>query len=65
MAMHLTVFFGLWGGLLVLSFVANRLAHRTGVPDVLVLMATGIMIEAAVVPADSSEPARSTPTRAA
>jgi cell volume regulation protein A len=44
MAMHLTTFFGLLGGLLVLAFVANRLARHTGVPDVLVLMATGIVI---------------------
>ena len=44
MTMHLTTFFGLLGGLLVLAFVANRLARRSGVPDVLVLMATGIVI---------------------
>jgi len=42
--MSLTTFFGLLGGLLVLAFVANRLAKRTRVPDVLVLLATGVII---------------------
>lgn len=42
--MNLTTFFGLLGGLLVLAFVANRLAKRTRVPDVLVLLATGVII---------------------
>jgi cell volume regulation protein A len=42
--MNLTTFFGLLGGLLVLAFVANRLAKRTRVPDVLVLLATGVVI---------------------
>jgi cell volume regulation protein A len=42
--MSLTLFFGLLGGLLVLAFVANRLVRRTGVPDVLVLMATGVAL---------------------
>ncbi|HVB99422.1 MAG TPA: hypothetical protein VNJ12_08870 [Candidatus Dormibacteraeota bacterium] len=42
--MNLTAFFGLLGGLLVLAFVANRLVLRTGVPDVLVLMATGVLL---------------------
>jgi Na+:H+ antiporter len=32
------------GSLLVLAFLSNRLARRTGVPDVLVLMATGLLI---------------------
>jgi potassium/hydrogen antiporter len=41
---NLSIFFGVMGGLLVLAFVANRLARRTGVPDVLVLMATGLLI---------------------
>ncbi|MDE3137416.1 MAG: cation:proton antiporter, partial [Acidobacteriota bacterium] len=42
--MSLTLFFGLLGGLLVLAFVANRLVRRTGIPDVLVLMATGVAL---------------------
>jgi cell volume regulation protein A len=42
--MNLTLFFGLLGGLLVLAFVANRLARKTAIPDVLVLMATGILL---------------------
>jgi cell volume regulation protein A len=42
--MNLTLFFGLLGGLLVLAFVAHRLVRRTGVPDVLVLMATGVLL---------------------
>jgi Na+:H+ antiporter len=41
--MNLTLLFGLLGGLLVLAFVANRLARYTGVPDVLVLMLTGVI----------------------
>lgn len=44
MGMSLTNFFGLLGGLLVLAFVANRLARRTRVPDVIVLMATGVLL---------------------
>jgi cell volume regulation protein A len=42
--MELTPFIGLLGGLLVLAFAANRLAKRTGVPDALVLMATGLLL---------------------
>ena len=42
--MNLTVLFGLLGGLLVLAFVANLLFRRTRVPDVLVLMATGLVL---------------------
>jgi cell volume regulation protein A len=42
--MNLTLFFGLLGGLLVLAFVAHRLVRRTGIPDVLVLMATGVLL---------------------
>jgi potassium/hydrogen antiporter len=42
--MNLTQFFGLLGGLLVLAFVANRLARWTRVPDVLVLIATGTIL---------------------
>ncbi len=40
----LTNFFGLLGGLLVLAFVANRFAHRTRVPDVIVLLGCGIVL---------------------
>ena len=42
--MNLTTFFALLGGLLVLAFVANRLSRWTRVPDVIVLLATGIVI---------------------
>ncbi|MFQ5778173.1 MAG: cation:proton antiporter [Terriglobia bacterium] len=42
--MSLTALFGLLGGLLVLAFVANRLFHRTRVPDVVVLMAAGLLL---------------------
>jgi Kef-type K+ transport system membrane component KefB len=42
--MDLTLFFALLGGLLVLAFVANRLVHFTHVPDVIILMATGVLI---------------------
>lgn len=42
--MNLTLFFGLLGGLLVLAFLANLLARKTGVPDVLVLMGTGVLL---------------------
>lgn len=42
--MSLTAFFALLGSLLVLAFVANRLALRTGVPDIIVLMATGLLL---------------------
>jgi NhaP-type Na+/H+ or K+/H+ antiporter len=37
-------FFGLLGGLLVLAYVANRLSRRTRVPDVVVLLASGIIL---------------------
>jgi cell volume regulation protein A len=40
----MTALFALLGGLLVLAFVANRLFHWTRVPDVVVLMATGLAI---------------------
>jgi cell volume regulation protein A len=36
--------FGLLGGLLVLAFVANRLSRWTRVPDVIVLLVTGILL---------------------
>jgi potassium/hydrogen antiporter len=42
--MALNLFFALLGGLLVLAFVANRLVRFTGVPDVIILMATGVVI---------------------
>lgn len=42
--MDLNLFFGLLGGLLVLAFVANRLVRFTGVPDVIILMAAGVLI---------------------
>src|SRR5262249_37959596 len=42
--MNLTVFFALLGGLLVLAFIANRLVRYTGIPDVIILMATGVVI---------------------
>lgn len=44
MTLTLTSFFALLGGLLVLAFVANRLARWTRVPDVIVLMAAGILV---------------------
>jgi len=42
--MNLTSLFGLLGGLLVLAFAANRLFRWTRIPDVIVLMATGVVI---------------------
>ncbi len=42
--MNLTSLFGLLGGLLVLAFAANRLFRWTRIPDVVVLMATGVVI---------------------
>src|ERR1700684_3039380 len=42
--MDLTFFFALLGGLLVLAFVANRLVRFTRVPDVIILMVTGVLI---------------------
>jgi cell volume regulation protein A len=44
MTFTLTTFFALLGGLLVLAFVANRLSGWTRVPDVMVLMAAGIVM---------------------
>jgi potassium/hydrogen antiporter len=38
----LTTFFGLLGALLVLAFIANRLSKWTRVPDVIVLLFTGM-----------------------
>ena len=42
--MDLTFFFALLGSLLVLAFVANRLVKYTRVPDVIILMASGVLI---------------------
>ncbi len=42
--MSLTAFFALLGGLLVLAFVANRLAQRTRVPDAVVLILVGVIL---------------------
>jgi cell volume regulation protein A len=42
--MDLNFLFALLGGLLFLAFIANRLVRFTGVPDVIILMATGVII---------------------
>ncbi len=42
--MSVTAFFAMLGGLLVLAFVANRLAQRTRVPDAVVLILTGTLL---------------------
>jgi len=42
--MSTALIFGLIGGLLVLAFVANRLSRLTRIPDVLMLMALGVVI---------------------
>jgi cell volume regulation protein A len=42
--MNITAFFGLLGGLLVIAFTANRLFIWTRVPDVVVLMAAGVVL---------------------
>ena len=44
MTLSLTNFFGLLGGLLVLAFAANRLSRWTRVPDVIVLLGSGIVL---------------------
>jgi cell volume regulation protein A len=44
MTLTLTNFFGLLGGLLVLAFGANRLSRWTRVPDVIVLLGSGILL---------------------
>lgn len=44
MSITLVNFFGLLGGLLVLAYLANRFAHRTRVPDVVVLLLSGIVL---------------------
>ena len=40
----LTKLLGLLGGLLVLAFFANRLSRRTRVPDVVILITTGLLL---------------------
>lgn len=42
--MSLTLLFALLGGLVVLAFAANRLFRLTRVPDVIVLLATGLLL---------------------
>jgi cell volume regulation protein A len=42
--LDINLFFAVLGGLLVLAFVANRLVRFTRVPDVIILMATGVLI---------------------
>ncbi len=44
MSITLPNFVGLLGGLLVLAYLANRFAHRTRVPDVMVLLVCGIAL---------------------
>jgi NhaP-type Na+/H+ or K+/H+ antiporter len=44
MTLTLTNFIGLLGGLLVLAFAATRLSRRTRVPDVIVLLGSGILL---------------------
>jgi cell volume regulation protein A len=43
-SLELNLFFALLGGLLVLAFLSNRLVHYTRVPDVIILMITGVFI---------------------
>ncbi len=40
----LTKLFGLLGGLLILAFFANRWSRRTRVPDVVILITTGLLL---------------------
>jgi len=42
--MSITLLFALLGGLIALAFVANQLFRRTRVPDVIVLMVTGLVL---------------------
>jgi Na+:H+ antiporter len=42
--MSITLLFALLGGLIALAFVANLLFKRTRIPDVIVLMATGLIL---------------------
>ncbi len=39
-----TEIFGLLGGLLILAFFANRVSRRTRVPDLVILMLTGVVL---------------------
>jgi Kef-type K+ transport system membrane component KefB len=56
--MNFTIFFGLLGGLLVLAFLANRLSKWTRVPDVIGLLATGIVVAASLAPRPAEPVAR-------
>jgi Kef-type K+ transport system membrane component KefB len=58
--MNFTIFFGLLGGLLVLAFLANRLSKWTRVPDVIGLLATGIVVAASLAPRPAEPVARYT-----
>jgi len=42
--MTITLMFALLGGLIALAFVANQLFRRTRIPDVIVLMVTGLVL---------------------
>ncbi|MGA8185565.1 MAG: cation:proton antiporter [Terriglobia bacterium] len=42
--MNISLLFALLGGLIALAFVANQLFKRTRVPDVIVLMVTGLVL---------------------
>jgi Na+:H+ antiporter len=42
--MNITLLFALLGGLIALAFVANQLFRRTRIPDVIVLMVTGLVL---------------------
>ena len=42
--MSVTTFLAVLGGLLALAFVANRLFHLTRIPDVIVLLAVGLLL---------------------
>src|SRR5271154_7550656 len=55
MTIPLANLLGLLGGLLVLAFVANRLSKWTRVPDVIVLLATGIVLGPVLHLVDASQ----------
>src|SRR3954467_8688725 len=42
--MDMTQIFGLLGGLLILAFIANRLFRITRIPDLIILLITGLLI---------------------
>ena len=42
--MNITAFFALLGTLIVLAFVANRLFRRTRIPDLVILIAIGVLL---------------------